>query len=271
MPRPFTTLSLVLSLAAVACQSKDPAVLELDGESVRRSDFDRHVAALEARGFGPLPREARRGLLETYLEQRALVFEARRRGLLGAGASAEQETDAVARLLATVVPSPRVSEQEILAWHASHSAELAAQERVTLRQILVGSSNEARDVKRRLAKDPRAFDTLARTLSTGPEATLGGYMGSFARGQLPAELEAAAFALPEGATSEPVPSPLGYHVLRVESRQAAREIPLEEARGRIRDRLAREKREAAERAFVTEVMARAKVKYEAALGPTRSP
>ena len=186
MPRPFTTLSLALSLAAVACQSKDPAVLELDGESVRRSDFDRHVAALEARGFGPLPPEARRGLLETFLEQRALVIEARRRGLLGAGAPAEQETEAVARLLASAVPSPRVSEQEIAAWHASHAAELAAPERVTLRQILVGSSNEARDVKRRLAKDPRAFDSLARTISKGPEAALGGYMGSFERGQLPA-------------------------------------------------------------------------------------
>ena len=68
-----------------------------------------------------------------------------------------------------------------------------------------------------------------------------------------------------------MPSPLGYHVLRVESRQAAREIPLEEAHERIRDRLAREKREAAERAFVAEVMARAKVKHEAALGPGPAP
>jgi parvulin-like peptidyl-prolyl isomerase len=271
MPRPLAILSLALSLAGAACESKDPAVLELAGESVRRSDFDRHVAALEARGLGPLPHEVRRGLLESFLEQRALVIEARRRGLLGADASAEQEVEAVARLLASAAPSARVSEEEIAAWHASHSAELAAPERVTLRQILVGSLNEARDVNRRLGRDPRTFDTLARTLSKGPEAELGGYMGSYERGQLPPELEAAAFALAEGATSEPVPSPLGYHVLRVESRQAAREIPLEEARERIRNRLVREKREAAERVFVTEVMARAKVKYEAALGPTRSP
>jgi peptidyl-prolyl cis-trans isomerase C len=271
MPRALAALPLALSLAAVACGRKDPAVLELAGETVRRSDFDRYVAALEARGLGPLAPEARRGLLDSFLEERALVIEARRRNLLGAAAPPDQEATAVARLLASAVPQVHVSEQEIAAWHASHAKELAAPERVTLRQILVGSSNEARDVKRRLSKDPRLFDGLARSLSTGPEASLGGYMGSFERGQLPPELEEAAFALPEGATSEPVPSPLGYHVLRVESRQAARAISLEEAHERIRERLAREKREAGERAFVTEVMARAKVKYEAALGPVRSP
>ena len=113
-------------------------------------------------------------------------------------------------------------------------------ETVTLRQILVGTLNEARDVKRRLARDPKAFDAIARSQSKGEEAAAGGYMGPFERGQLPAELEAAAFALPEGATSEPVETALGYHVLRVESRQQARAPTLEEARERIRDRLARE-------------------------------
>ena len=47
-------------------------------------------------------------------------------------------------------------------------------------------------------------------------------MGTFARGQLPAELEAAAFALPAGGTSDIVATSLGYHVLRVEARQEAR-------------------------------------------------
>jgi parvulin-like peptidyl-prolyl isomerase len=103
----------------------------------------------------------------------------------------------------------------------------------------------------------------------GPEAGAGGYMGRFERGQLPAELEAVAFALSVGATSDPVETALGYHVMRVESRQPARERSLDEARERIRERLAREKRAAAERAFVAEVLARSKVNHEAALRPSR--
>jgi parvulin-like peptidyl-prolyl isomerase len=258
------------ALALAACEAKDPVILALHGESVHRSAFERHLAGV-ARGLGPVDPEARKGILEAFLEERALVIEARRRGHLPAGAAAADEPRAVARMLAEAIRLAEVSEDEITAFHRAHGPELAVPETVTLRQIVVGTLNEARDVRRRLARDPKAFDAIARSLSKGEEAGAGGYMGPFERGQLPSELEAAAFALPEGATSEPVQTALGYHVLRVESRQQARAPTLEETRERIRARLARGKRAEAERAFVAEVLARAKVNHEAALRPTPSP
>jgi peptidyl-prolyl cis-trans isomerase C len=173
----------------------------------------------------------------------------------------------VARLLAREAKPAEVSEAELSEFYGRHEPELARAERVSLRQILVGTLNEARDVKRRLGRNPRAFDTIARSQSKGPEAENGGYMGVFERGQLPAELEAAAFALAAGGTSEPVESPLGYHVLRVDSRQEARALSFEEARGEIHERLLREKRREAERAFLAGVMARSKVNHAAALSP----
>ena len=121
-----------------------------------------------------------------------------------------------------------------------------------------------RDLKRRLYRDPRSFETLAGTRSKGPEAAVGGYMGTFERGQLPEELEEVAFRLTPGRTSQPVQTSLGYHVLRVDSRQPAREMPLEEARGWIRERLTRERADAAARAFVAGLLSRAKVNHEAA-------
>jgi peptidyl-prolyl cis-trans isomerase C len=270
-PAPLAALVAALGLLA-ACERRDPAILSLDGESVRRSDFERYVAGVEARGgSGPVDDTVRRGLLDAFLEERALVIEARHRGLLAKGSPAGDEAAAVTKLIATAVPRPDVTDAEVAAWHAAHPDELRVPERVTLRQVLVPTLNEARDVRRRLVKsrDPRSFDQIARTRSKGPEAAVGGFMGTFERGQLPPELEAAAFALPEGGTSEPFETALGYHVLRVESRQPAREIPFEEARERIRDRLVREKRAAAERAFVADVMARARVNHEAALVRSR--
>jgi len=262
-------LAAVLVLAA--CEGKDPVILTLDGESVRRSDFERHLAALETRGMGPLSEEARRGLLEAFLEQQALAIEARRRGLLARGAAAEDEPPAVLRLLADTVPPPAVSDAEIEAYYRTHPAERTVAESVALRQILVGTVNEARDVRRRVARDARAFETIARTLSKAPDAEMGGYMGRFERGQLPPELEAAAFSLPAGGTSEPVETALGYHVLRVESRQSARELSLDEARGRIREHLVRERQDVAARAFVAGILARARVNHEAALRSSSPP
>jgi parvulin-like peptidyl-prolyl isomerase len=263
-------LAAVLAASAVAlaaCEVKDPVILELDGQAVRRSDFERHLAAV-TRGLGPVGPEARRGILEAFLEQRALVIEARRRGQLPQGAGPEDEPRAVAHLLAEAARPAEASEDEIASFYRTRGAELAVPETVTLRQILVGTLNEARDVRRRLARNPRAFEAIARSQSKGEEAGAGGYMGAFERGQLPEELEAAAFALPEGGTSEPVETALGYHVLRVESRQQARTPTLEEARERIRARLARDQRAEAERAFVAGVLARAKVNHEAALRPS---
>jgi parvulin-like peptidyl-prolyl isomerase len=269
LPRAVAAFSLVTGLLLAACQDEDPVILKLNGERVRRSDFERHLASVEARDVGPIGPEARRGLLDAFLEQKALVIEARRRGLLAAAASAEEEPRAVARLLADAIHPAEVTDAEIEAFFGAHRAELAVPESVSLRQILVGTLNEARDVKRRLARDPKAFESIARSQSKGVEAAAGGYMGPFERGQLPTELEAAAFALPDGGTSDPVETPLGYHVLRVESRQQAREPALEEAREGIRARLARARRAEAERAFVAEVLARAKVNHEAALRPSR--
>ena len=262
--RPARLLALAL-LGLAACRDADPVILSLNGERVRRSDFDRYLLSVEARGLGPVDPAARPGLLDAFLEQRALVIEARQRGLVGPTASAADEARAVARLLGDAAPPPAVSEDEIAAYFQAHAAELAVPDSVTLRQVLVATLNEARDVKRRLGRDPKAFETIARSQSKGPEAAAGGYMGAFARGELPEELEAVAFALPDGGTSDPIETPLGYHVLRVESRRLGRPVTLDEAREGIRARLAREKRREAERAFVAGVLARAKVNHEAAL------
>jgi peptidyl-prolyl cis-trans isomerase C len=264
-PGPRALLLLSALVAVAACDDRDPVILSLEGERVRQSDFERHVLAVEARGLGPVDPSARAGLLEAFLEHRALVIEARRKGLLAPAATAEDEPRAVARLLADGVRPAGVSEEEIAAYFREHAGDLAIPDSVTLRQVLVPTLNEARDVKRRLARDPRSFESIARSQSKAPEAAAGGYMGAFERGQLPPELEAVAFALPDGGTSDPVETPLGYHVLRVESRQQGRPTTLDEARERVRDRLAREKQREAERVFVAGILARAKVNHEAAL------
>jgi hypothetical protein len=63
----------------------------------------------------------------------------------------------VAKLLASEVAAPTVSEAEIRDYYGRHEQELARPPRVALRQILVGTLNEARAVVRRGARsDPRA-------------------------------------------------------------------------------------------------------------------
>jgi parvulin-like peptidyl-prolyl isomerase len=255
-------------LLLVACQGKpasDPVILRLKDQEVRRSDFDRYLKEMEEQQGGTIGPEVRSALLTAFLERRLLVLEARARGLVQPQASPEQEQAAVQELLAQETRAQvQVDEREVEEYFAAHRAELTVPETIVLRQILVATSNEARDVRRRLLKDPKSFETLAQTVSRGPEAPNGGFMGQFARGQLPAELEAAAFALPAGQTGDVVATDLGYHVLRVESRAPARDPDLDECRPRIRTLLTAQKRERSEREFIAGLLARAKVNHEAA-------
>jgi parvulin-like peptidyl-prolyl isomerase len=246
-------------------------ILELGDETVRRSDFARHLAEVEARGGAPLAPEVRRSLLDSFLEQRVLVLEARARGLLAATGTPAEEQRAVQKLLQEALTEVRVGDDEVAAYFRDHPEEFQLQEQVTVRQILVPTLNEARDVRRRLFKEPRSFETQARSVSRSPEAPTGGLMGTFARGELPAELERAAFALGPGATSEIVETTLGYHILRVEARQPARSAGLEEAQARIRARLVRQKSDRTMRDLVASLLQRAKVNHAVALSLPRRP
>jgi parvulin-like peptidyl-prolyl isomerase len=264
-------LLLLAALLAIACRPaapKDPVILSLGEEVVRRSEFERHLAGLEAQGGSRLSTEVRQALLEPWLEERVQVLEARQRGLLEAGAGLEDERRAVMRLLAEC-SQVAVSDEEVAAYYHGHPEAFHVPETVTLWQILVKTSNEARDVRRRLAKDRKGFEALARELSKGPEAEAGGLMGRFARGQLPVELEAVAFTLVPGTLSDIVETSLGFHVLKVEAREPAREETLPEVTARIRTLLERQKADKNVRQFVSELMAKAKVNHAAAVASSR--
>ena len=266
---PLGTGLLLILTAACRPAVRDPVILSLGEEVVRRSDFERHLKSLEEKGGAALAPEVQQAVLQPWLEERVQVLAARQKGLLKPGAAAEEERHAILALLAecSVVT---VDDAEIEAYYREHPEEFQIPETVGLSQILVGTSNEARDVRRRLAKDRKAFEAIARELSRAPEAEAGGFMGTFARGQLPTELETAAFDLPVGGLSEVVVTSLGFHVLRVDARQPAREVSLVETAGRIRARLEQQKAERNVRQFVSDLMAQAKVNHAAAIAPSRT-
>lgn len=267
-PLPALAVALVGLGSCRPAGPPDPVILALGEQVLRRSDFEQYVKAIEARGDEVTP-AVRDALLERYVEEKVLVLEARERGLLAPGGGDEEEALAVRKLLASTLPAVSVSEDQVAGYYQEHMDSFRVEEAVTLRQILVPTENEARDARRRLLKDPRSFESLARTASRAPEASAGGLMGTFARGQLPAEIESAAFALAPGVLSEVVQSPFGYHIFRVDGRETARQRPFDECKGEIRALLLRQGSEHFVRQFVQGLMARAKVNHEAARAQSR--
>lgn len=74
---------------------------------------------------------------------------------------------------------------------------------------------KAQDLKRQLDGGAN-FENIARTNSDGPSAANAGSLGAIARGQLVPAFENVAFTQQAGMISDPVETPFGYHIIRVD-------------------------------------------------------
>ena len=101
------------------------------------------------------------------------------------------------------------------------------------------------------------FAELARQHSRDASARDGGDLGTLKRGELAQDIEAQILALAPGEVSRPHRSQLGYHIFRLESKEALEGDGLERARAQIRDILFREKYEARLDAWLKEIKQRA--------------
>ena len=91
------------------------------------------------------------------------------------------------------------------------------------------------------ARDGKNFAELARKESGDPSAEKGGEIGWLNQGQLPEALDQQIFALAKGEISEPIETPLGFHIVKVEDIKEARTQSLAEARPVITRELQLEK------------------------------
>ena len=74
----------------------------------------------------------------------------------------------------------------------------------------------AQDLKRQIAAGA-SFEELARTRSDGPSRQNAGKLEAIARGELVPSFEAVAFSAAQGVVSDPVETPFGYHLIRVDN------------------------------------------------------
>jgi len=141
-----------------------------------------------------------------------------------------------------------VSDEEIHAFYTENPAKFRLPEQVRARHILVKVAPGAGEEEKRAARSKMAaileavrsgedFATLARAYSEDSTAALGGDLGAFPRGTMVRPFEDAAFALEAGAVSDPVETPFGLHIIKVEERIPGSIVSEEAAREQIRSYL----------------------------------
>jgi peptidyl-prolyl cis-trans isomerase C len=100
------------------------------------------------------------------------------------------------------------------------------------------AKERAKLVLRDVLAEPRRFAEFARAHSKCASAEAGGALGQVSRGDTNPEVERFLATMEPGTIcATPVPSRHGYHILRLDRRDAGRELPLEQVRDKIADYL----------------------------------
>lgn len=216
----------------------DPSVVALVGDQpVRWDDVARYLkdaAAEEPKDVAP---RVASNLLDQYLEE--LLLE---RAGEDAIPSPEGTTAAERRraLIARVAGVDAISEEDLRREYATHADRFRHPALIRASQLLFRTREAAEAAQKRLAAGEE-WREISRTTSLAPNAASGGPLGLLARTDLPRDFEKALWGLPAGKTTGILAAPHGLHILRVDERFDARDIPFEEAKSALRLTLAEER------------------------------
>lgn len=135
--------------------------------------------------------------------------------------------------LAALADTVAVPEEDILAEYEFRLDSLTLAEARVVEQALFLDAASAREAADRIAGG-EGFAAVAEAITGLGSVPLGFVVDS----DLPSELAGPVFRLAAGSISEPLESPLGWHLLYVKDIQESVVTPLEEVRDEIRDALA---------------------------------
>ena len=91
-----------------------------------------------------------------------------------------------------------------------------------------------------------SFEDAAREHSTCPSGKSGGNLGDFGKGQMVPEFDSAVFAMEVGELSAaPVKTQFGYHVIKLNAKNAPQDTPFAEIKEEIKNALLSDKKRAA--------------------------
>ncbi|KEG19882.1 peptidylprolyl isomerase [Bartonella bacilliformis] len=113
----------------------------------------------------------------------------------------------------------KITDGDLKILYDKEVAALPKEDEVKARHILVKTKKEAEAIIKRLKKGEN-FENIAKKDSTDGSAAVGGDLGYFSYGQMVKPFEDAAFSLKVGEyTKNPVESPFGWHIIKVEDRR----------------------------------------------------
>lgn len=253
LTRASVCVMVAVAMAAVAATAAVQVLAEVGGDRISRDEFLAAVAGLRREGdlqltLKTLTREGHREILDDLIEKRLYGRAARAEGLHkqpDVQRAIEQATNEILahRYLDVRITNANVADIELRAFYDQHKNELVVPARVKARHIVVKTRDEAQAVIKRITGGAD-FAKLAEevSLETTTRAK-GGDLGWVPRGVMTKPFEDAIFALAAGQVSEPIDTPYGVHVVKIEEVQQPALPAFELVRDDVRTRILQQRRD----------------------------
>ena len=246
--------SLLLTLMSCAllagCSPPKEVVATIDGEAITRTEVSarlegyREESTESATGTTPPAVQqnqfsSAKAVLNQLINERLLLFEARRQGLVTDTKSSPLSRQAAMRKvlsrLGKEVPFPNLKEAR--EYYRQHAEEFVVTPRYQLEHLLLSSEHSAWELKERLDKGEMTMAEAGRKQIAGARIADSGKNRLVTAEELPPGLAEILPGLKTGVISPAIATPYGYHLIRIERRLSAGNIPFSEVENRIKDTL----------------------------------
>lgn len=212
---------------------------EVAGEIITLLDVESAVQGIPAflRGIYMRP-EGKESLLRTLVDYKLFAKAAKERDLdeipeIKRKIDATIEKTLAEVFLRNIFETTSISEKELSDYYDTHLKEFRIPEQIKIRQIVVETEEEAREIAEAL-KVGAEFEKIARERSIGSTAQWGGELGWFGRGRLDPALEITGFSLEKGEISGIIKTSSGYNIIKLEEKRSARRQSFSDVRNRIK-------------------------------------
>jgi peptidyl-prolyl cis-trans isomerase C len=184
---------------------------------------------------------------------------------------AKQDLAVQKMLDAEVGPKSVVKPEQLADFYAKNPDQFKEPEKVRASHILIGvprgadatAKAQARTKAEQVLKDAKSgkdFATLAKQNSQDPgSAPNGGDLGFFQQGQMVGPFNDAAFSLAPGTISDLVETEFGFHIIKVEEKQAPRTIALDEVKPQLEQFLQQRNRQEQTTTFIKGLRSKGKI------------
>ena len=205
---------VVIGATALACGVGETVIAKVGDHESDVESLQAYLEGITGTGWQEVERRVASRLLDQLIDQEVVAAAAQDRRESVIPEEPAARSAAVRSLLRELCgPVPPIP-QEILDDEIARRLEQVQPARAHVRQLVLKSLEGAEAARERLGRG-EDFGRISVEVSQAPNAENGGELGYVVPGTLPPDLDEAIFAMEPGATSQPVPSPAGFHIFQV--------------------------------------------------------